>query len=58
MEVNEWIPDHRRRFQSILLAHNLSKSFSLEKEFNICIGLALAVFVVLEVLELHAKELH
>ena len=58
MEFNEWIPDHGHSIQSILLTHNLSKSFSLEKEFNIFIVLALDVFVVPEVLELCAEVLH
>ena len=58
VEVNERIPGHHRREHSILLAHDLSKSFSLEKEFNLCIVLALAIFVVLEVMELCGEVLH
>ena len=58
VEFNERVPGHCRREQSILLAHDLSKSLSLEKEFNVCIILALSVFVVPEVLELCAKVLH
>ena len=34
VEVNERILGHRQRKQSTLLAHDLSKSFSLEKEFK------------------------
>ena len=58
VEVNERILGHRSGEQLALLAHDLSKSFSLEREFNLCIALALAVFVVPEVLELCTKELH